>query len=306
MQGYPTGRVPDHHHFDFWHGVIAALLALLLLAMWLWGHGPFSGCCGRGDAPSPVTSPAVLPSPAHSGSSGVPVQSAPLPAPTTSPAPPVVPVAAALTMMWEGGKLVLSGNVKNEPARKAMVDAAALQVGAGNVVDQLKVNAGAQYDTLTLRGAAVSEEEKDKTGIWATRTAVAASGVPMRVDNLLNVAAAVAVTKPATSKVANLPANVYFAVGSTAMPAQSQTALAPIVAFANANPAARIVLSGFHDPTGNQAQNAELAKNRAKAVRAALETAGVKPDRIDMQKPQVTAGTGDNKEARRVEVTVTQ
>ena len=49
-------------------------------------------------------------------------------------------------------------------------------------------------------------------------------------------------------------------------------------------------------------RNLELAKERAKAVRAALVAAGIAQDRINMKPPAEITGGGDNKEARRVEI----
>ena len=64
------------------------------------------------------------------------------------------------------------------------------------------------------------------------------------------------------------------------------------------------MISGYHDPTGDQAANEELAKNRAGSVRDALVAAGVDESRINMEKPVVTSGGGTLADARRVEVTV--
>jgi len=77
-----------------------------------------------------------------------------------------------------------------------------------------------------------------------------------------------------------------------------------LVAYLKANPSSMAVVSGFHDPTGDAAKNAELAKNRAEAVRNALEGAGVDASRIDLHKPDETTGGGSHEDARRVEVTV--
>ena len=52
---------------------------------------------------------------------------------------------------------------------------------------------------------------------------------------------------------------------------------------AKANAAAKLVISGYHDASGDPAQNAELAKQRAMAVRDALKTAGVAEDRIELK-----------------------
>ena len=66
---------------------------------------------------------------------------------------------------------------------------------------------------------------------------------------------------------------------------------------------AKVALSGYVDATGNAAQNAELAKQRAVAVRDALTAGGVAADRIELRKPgQITAGQVDKNAARRVEI----
>jgi outer membrane protein OmpA-like peptidoglycan-associated protein len=67
-----------------------------------------------------------------------------------------------------------------------------------------------------------------------------------------------------------------------------------------------VAISGFHDTSGNQRTNEELAKNRAVAVRDALKAAGLDEARIEMRKPEVTTGGGNADQARRVEVTVMQ
>jgi outer membrane protein OmpA-like peptidoglycan-associated protein len=97
-------------------------------------------------------------------------------------------------------------------------------------------------------------------------------------------------------------ASLYFPVGDSALPADAVAAIAAIKTAANAAPGKKLVLSGFHDPTGDPAKNAELAKNRAKAVRTALQGEGVAPERIVLRKPESTTGGGTEQEARRVEV----
>ena len=66
----------------------------------------------------------------------------------------------------------------------------------------------------------------------------------------------------------------------------------------------KAVVSGFHDATGDPAFNAELAKQRALAVRDALVGAGVAETSLELKKPEVSTGSGANAEARRVEVVV--
>lgn len=97
---------------------------------------------------------------------------------------------------------------------------------------------------------------------------------------------------------------LYFDTGKADLPADGEKSLADVVAALKANTAVKVQLSGFHDTSGNPALNEELALNRARAVRAALEAAGIARDRVVMAKPAVTTGSGDAREARRVEVTV--
>jgi K(+)-stimulated pyrophosphate-energized sodium pump len=110
----------------------------------------------------------------------------------------------------------------------------------------------------------------------------------------------------ATPAAAALPptAKIYFALDKSVVPADTSERLAPIVAYLKTNTKAKASIAGFHDPTGSIARNEELALNRARAVRAALEKAGIKNDRVLMQKPAVTTGDGPPEEARRVEVAV--
>lgn len=99
---------------------------------------------------------------------------------------------------------------------------------------------------------------------------------------------------------------VYFDTGRANVTPDFTAAAAPVLAYLAAHPGASLAISGFNDPTGNAAANAELSKNRAQNVQAALETLGVATDRARLEKPEDTATTGiSNSEARRVEVVVT-
>lgn len=99
-------------------------------------------------------------------------------------------------------------------------------------------------------------------------------------------------------------AKVYFALDKWDLPTDVTTTIAAVVAYLKAHPEAKALVSGFHDPRGSVARNEELAFNRARQVRDALDRAGIPNDRVVMNKPQVTTGTGSNAEARRVEVTI--
>ena len=92
----------------------------------------------------------------------------------------------------------------------------------------------------------------------------------------------------------------YFASGKADLATGANEALAEVVKGVKAGQKA--VVSGFHDNTGNLAANQELAKQRAISVRDTLVALGVPADSIELKKPENAEGTGDNAQARRVEV----
>lgn len=97
-------------------------------------------------------------------------------------------------------------------------------------------------------------------------------------------------------------AKLYFELGKAELPADATATLAPALKALADNPAKKLVLAGFHDPSGDAVVNAELAKNRAKAVRTALTGQGADVARVLLRKPEQTAADGPADEARRVEV----
>jgi K(+)-stimulated pyrophosphate-energized sodium pump len=98
--------------------------------------------------------------------------------------------------------------------------------------------------------------------------------------------------------------NVYFATGKADMPGDPAQGLAVVLVYLKANPASKAAISGYHDATGDLAQNQELAKKRAMSVRDAVKAAGIAEDRLELKKPEQMQGAGSNAEARRVEVKV--
>ena len=94
----------------------------------------------------------------------------------------------------------------------------------------------------------------------------------------------------------------YFASGKADLAAGASEALADLVKGAQAG--RKLAISGFHDATGNAAQNAELAGQRALAVRDALMAAGVAEGQIELKKPEQVTGIGSDAEARRVEISL--
>jgi outer membrane protein OmpA-like peptidoglycan-associated protein len=149
--------------------------------------------------------------------------------------------------------------------------------------------------SVVLTGTVDTEDIKTQKG----QEAQTFFGADVAVDNQITVKVAepVAMAAPPAAK-------LYFDTGKTALPADTDTTLAPIIEWLNANPDSKAVISGFHDPRGNQKANEDLAYNRAKAAQAALITAGIDVLRIEFVKPESVDGGGDLAEARRVEVSI--
>jgi outer membrane protein OmpA-like peptidoglycan-associated protein len=95
---------------------------------------------------------------------------------------------------------------------------------------------------------------------------------------------------------------VLFDLDKSDLHPNAAAAMAPAAAALGAAPGKRLVIAGFHDPSGDPAHNAELAKQRAITVRAAIIAHGADPARVQLRKPEQTALGGPPEEARRVEV----
>jgi outer membrane protein OmpA-like peptidoglycan-associated protein len=171
-------------------------------------------------------------------------------------------------------------------------------------------------------------DEGARVGLWVALGVVALllfgliGGLALRQTHKQAPAAVATMAVPATSAAPAMPAvaavdalmdgplsgdllsKLYFDLGSATLPAEAAAAVtAAKAALAAAAPSAKLVLSGFHDASGDPLKNAELAKQRAKAVREALSSGGgVEPSRIAMRKPEITTGGGPANEARRVEI----
>ena len=95
----------------------------------------------------------------------------------------------------------------------------------------------------------------------------------------------------------------YFASGKADLAAGGKDALVEVVKGVMAGKKA--VISGFVDGSGDPVKNADLAKQRAFAVRDLLKIIGVPEDKIELKKPEdIKAGATSASEGRRVEVTL--
>jgi len=98
---------------------------------------------------------------------------------------------------------------------------------------------------------------------------------------------------------------VYFDTGKSDVSNDLASASAALKTYLAANTGAKLAVSGYNDPSGNAALNAELSKKRAQGVAAALAAAGIPQGAIELVKPvETTTMTVTPEQARRVEVTI--
>ena len=142
------------------------------------------------------------------------------------------------------------------------------------------------------------------TGIYKVRHAKAkAAAKPVATAPAAAASGAAAPAADAASVQVDGPVvKFYFASGKAELATGAAEALAGVVKAVAAGQ--KTVISGYHDATGDAATNAELAKQRALAVRDALKALGVAEDKVELKKPEQTQGAGPAAEARRVDVSV--
>jgi K(+)-stimulated pyrophosphate-energized sodium pump len=122
----------------------------------------------------------------------------------------------------------------------------------------------------------------------ATSTEVAAHAAPMAAGEVVD----------------GRSARILFDSGSAVVPSDTSARMAGVLGTLGADPGKRVRVSGFHDASGDAAANEALAKQRAEAIQQWLVVNGVAVERIALDKPAQTTGSGDADEARRVDVLV--
>jgi outer membrane protein OmpA-like peptidoglycan-associated protein len=141
--------------------------------------------------------------------------------------------------------------------------------------------------------------QKNKSAKMAKAAVVASAPVAAPVATAAMPAAASA--DGASVKVENGVVKFYFAPGKAELAQDGAKALAEILAAAKTGK--KVGISGFVDPSGDPAKNAELAKQRAFAVRDLLTVSGVPAEQIVLVRPNdIKAGSTSAAEGRRVEV----
>lgn len=149
---------------------------------------------------------------------------------------------------------------------------------------------------VTLTGSADSDATKQQK----TAELQAFFGPGVTIDNQLQVSA----VQPIANTTPPAAAKLFFDTGKSTLPADSASVLEPTIEWLISHPDSKAVISGYHDARGNRESNQKLAKARAQASMDALLAAGVESTRIEMRKPIETEGTGNEEEARRVEISI--
>jgi len=128
-------------------------------------------------------------------------------------------------------------------------------------------------------------------------------GAPMLKDypELTRVGGAAAAAATASAPASGVLAKVLFDTGRKNLGTDANAAIARVIDALKANATMTVDVSGFADRTGNPEQNLLLAKERAIAVRDALQGAGIGGNRINLKKPEFVIG-GAEADARRVDV----
>ena len=186
-----------------------------------------------------------------------------------------------LSVLWFGAYKGIHG----AKSAKGGVIAAKVQPGASGAV--LGGTASAGSAAATGAGDAAAQ-----AGAAAGASASAANGAAAQ--------AGAAADDTARVLIENGIVKFYFATAKADLAPGANEALADVVAGVKAGQ--RAVISGYTDSTGDAEKNAELAKQRAFAVRDALVALGVAEDKLDLKKPEAVENAGNNAEARRVEV----
>ena len=148
-------------------------------------------------------------------------------------------------------------------------------------------------------GVVMHQHNASKKAMAAAK--VAAPAAPAAAASAPAAAAAPAAGDGASVMVDNGVVKFYFAPGKAELAQDGAKALTDILAAAKTGK--KIGISGFVDPSGDPQKNAELAKERAFAVKELLTSSGVPDGQIVMVRPNdIKAGATSAAEGRRVEV----
>ena len=260
--------------------IVAVALAITLLLMLFLGFGPSLTCC---ISPTAESAPSTQTVP-QNDSANKPIDDS-----AAIASPPVVE-NKPFSFTANSQEISATGNSSNVTWLSKTDELKALLSG-----EDLRAQGNDQ--TITLAG--LVESELIKSQKYAAALAFFGSNVV--VNNQLVVKSGVT-----PSAILPIPATLklYFDSNRFNLSNLSETALQPVISWLNEHPENKAVVQGFHDATGKPANNVNLSKNRAQTVYDSLLASGISAQRIEMREPGNALGSGELKEARRVEVTI--
>ena len=199
---------------------------------------------------------------------------------------------------WETGKIEGSPTYGQAAASEVAASAASESNEPAAITDLETGETGTADGSLFIIQEAPSLEVE-----LAPSESVGDKGLSIPVDESVvqNQGSANEAQDEARIVTANGAVKFYFATGKADVAPGAQEALKDVLVAALGGK--KIVVSGYHDSTGNAQANEELSKQRAFAVRTVLLGFGVPDKQIELRKPSDTEA-GSGAEARRVEVFV--
>lgn len=199
---------------------------------------------------------------------------------------------------WETGKIEGSPTYSQAAASEVAASAASESNEPVAITDLETGETGTADGSLFIIQEAPPLEVE-----LAPSESVGDKGLPVPVDESVvqNQGSANEAQDEARIVTANGAVKFYFATGKADVAPGAQEALKDVLVAALGGK--KVVVSGYHDSTGNAQVNEELSKQRAFAVRTVLLGFGVPDKQIELRKPSDTEA-GSGAEARRVEVFV--
>ena len=144
---------------------------------------------------------------------------------------------------------------------------------------------------------------------WAIAAAIAVAALALlspRTGNRERArVAATNSTQTATPVAQSLPVSVYFDTGRADLNSHGERTILQVATTVKKS-SMPVAVTGYADASGDPGQNAELAKNRASAVRDELVRDGVEPSHVVMAAPASVTPGAPADQARRVEIRVAE
>ena len=201
---------------------------------------------------------------------------------TTPEANKVAKSDPALSYLWDGSKVRLTGRVgANVDFRVSERVSLGLEVSANTLNDRYNSKKAGNSDWYfnALVGAKFTLGKS-----YTTKTVPAPKPVEKIIERIIEKPAPAPVPKTETKQEAvdeNFRRDIFFPIGNSNIAKSQTTKIAEIVTFMKENPDAKITLTGYADKgTGSAAFNDKIAARRAQTVYNTLAAKGVAKNRM--------------------------